>query len=49
MRSLIPVICLSLSLHACGGSTSVVVAFEWGSCDFERERWARAEWVGRAA
>lgn len=47
MRSLIPIICLSLCLHACGGDTSVVVAFGWGSCDFDRERWARADRVGR--
>lgn len=47
MRSLISVIFLSLCLHACGGSTSVVLAFEWGSCDFDRERWAQADRIGR--
>lgn len=47
MRSLISVIFLSLCLHACGGSTSVVLAFEWGSCDFDRERWSRADRFGR--
>ena len=47
MRSLIPVICLSLCLHGCGGSTSVALYFEWGSCDFDRERWAQAARIGR--
>jgi len=47
MRSLIPAICLSLCLHACGGNTSVALFFEWGSCDFDRERWAQADRIGR--
>lgn len=47
MRSLIPVLCLSLCLHACGGNTSVALFFEWGSCDFDRERWAQADRIGR--
>jgi hypothetical protein len=47
MRSLISLICLSLCLHGCGGNTSVVLAFGWGSCDFDRERWAHADRVGR--
>ena len=47
MRSLISLICLSLCLQACGGNTSVALAFEWGSCDFDRERWAQADRVGR--
>ena len=47
MRSLIPVLCLSLCLQACGGNTSVARYFEWGSCDFDRERWAQADRVGR--
>ena len=47
MRSLIPAICLSLCLQACGGNTSIALYFEWGSCDFDRERWAQADRVGR--
>lgn len=47
MRKLISLILLSLSLHACGGNTAVVLAFEWGSCDFDRERWAQADRFGR--
>lgn len=47
MRSLISLICLSLCLHACGGNTSVALYFEWGSCDFDRERWAHADRIGR--
>lgn len=47
MRSILSVICLSLCLHACGGNTSVALFFEWGSCDFDRERWAQADRVGR--
>ncbi|MFN3791080.1 hypothetical protein [Massilia sp.] len=47
MRSLIPAVCLSLLLHACGGHTSVALYFEWGSCDFDRERWAQADRFGR--
>lgn len=47
MRSLICLLCLSLCLHACGGNTSVALYFEWGSCDFDRERWAQADRVGR--
>jgi hypothetical protein len=47
MRSLISLICLTLCLHGCGGSTSVVLAFGWGSCDFDRERWAQADRFGR--
>lgn len=47
MRSLISLICLSLFLQGCGGSTAVFIGFEWGSCDFERERWARADRFGR--
>ncbi|RZA32999.1 MAG: hypothetical protein EOP92_23135 [Lysobacteraceae bacterium] len=47
MRSLIPLICLSLCLQACGGNTSVALFFEWGTCDFDRERWAQADRVGR--
>ena len=47
MRSLIPVICLSLCLQACGGNTSVALYFEWGSCDFDRVRWAQADRIGR--
>lgn len=44
MRSLISLICLSLLLHGCGGgSTSVFIGFEWGSCDFDRGRWAHAD------
>ena len=43
MRSLISLICLSLCLQACGGGTSVVISFGWGSCDFDRERWAQAD------
>lgn len=47
MRALISAICLSLCLQACGGNTSVVLVFEWGSCDFDRERWAQADRIGR--
>jgi len=47
MRYLLTVICLSLCLHACGGSTAVSLQLEWGSCDFDRERWAQADRVGR--
>lgn len=47
MRFLFSVICLSLCLQACGGSTSVALVFEWGSCDFDRARWAQADRVGR--
>ncbi len=47
MRSLIPVVCLSLLLHACGGNTSVALYFEWGSCNFDRERWAQGGRVRR--
>jgi hypothetical protein len=47
MRSLISLICLSLCLHGCGGNTSVAIFFEWGSCDFDRDRWAHADRVGR--
>lgn len=47
MRSLISLICLSLLLHGCGGNTSVFIAFEWGSCDFDRQRWAHADRFGR--
>lgn len=47
MRSLISLICLSLLLHGCGGSTAVYVGFEWGSCDFDRYRWAHADRFGR--
>lgn len=47
MRSLLSALCLSLCLHACGGNTSVVLVFEWGSCDFDRDRWAHADRVGR--
>jgi hypothetical protein len=47
MRSLLTVICLSLCLHACSGSTSVALHVEWGTCNFDRERWAKADRVGR--
>ncbi len=47
MRSLIPALCLSLCLQACGGNTSIAVYFEWGSCDFDRARWAQADRIGR--
>lgn len=47
MRKLISLICLSLCLQACGGNTSVVLAFGWDSCDFDRERWAQADRFGR--
>lgn len=47
MRSLIPVVCLTLFLHACGGGSSVALHVEWGSCDFDRERWAQADRIGR--
>lgn len=47
MRSLIPVICLSLLLQACGGNTSVALFFEWGSCDFDRGRWVQADRIER--
>ncbi|KFI06669.1 hypothetical protein [Massilia sp. BSC265] len=47
MRSLIPVLCLSLCLQACGGNTSFALFFEWGSCDFDRVRWAQADRIGR--
>ncbi len=44
---MLTVICLSLCLHACGGNTSVVLAFEWGSCDFDRDGWEHADRVKR--
>lgn len=47
MRSLTLALCLSLCLHGCGGSTSVALFFEWGSCDFDRARWAQADRVAR--
>lgn len=47
MRSILTAICLSLCLHACGGNTAVALYFEWGSCDFDRDRWAQADRVGR--
>lgn len=47
MRSLLTAICLSLCLHACGGNTSIALYVEWGSCDFDRDRWAQADRVGR--
>ncbi|MFC0253950.1 hypothetical protein [Massilia consociata] len=50
MRSLIRLIalvCLSLCLQACGGSTSVALYVEWGSCDFDRDRWGRADRIAR--
>lgn len=47
MRSLISLICLSLCLQGCGGSTSIVVSFGWGNCDFDRDRWAQADRVRR--
>lgn len=43
MRSLISLICLSLLLHGCGGGSAVFIGFEWGSCDFDRDRWAYAD------
>jgi hypothetical protein len=47
MRFLISLICFSLCLQACGGNTSVALFFGWGSCDFDRERWAQADRVMR--
>lgn len=47
MRSLISVLCLSLCLQACGGNTAVALYFEWGSCGFDRLRWAQADRIGR--
>jgi len=47
MRSLISALCLSLCLQGCGGSTSVVISLGWGSCDFDRDRWAQADRVRR--
>ncbi|VXC77014.1 hypothetical protein [Massilia sp. 9I] len=47
MRSLLSMIVLSLCLHACGGNTAVVLVFEWGSCDFDRDGWAHADRVKR--
>jgi hypothetical protein len=47
MRFLISTLCLSLCLQACGGASSIALAFDWGSCDFDRERWATADRVGR--
>lgn len=47
MRILLTVICLSLCLHACGGGNPVTLSMEWGSCEFERDRWAQADRIGR--
>lgn len=47
MRSLLSLIFLSLCLQACGGNTSVALYIEWGSCDFDRDRWAKADRIGR--
>ena len=47
MRILLTVICLSLCLHACGGGAPATLSMEWGSCEFERDRWAQADRIGR--
>ena len=47
MRSLLTIVCLSLCLHACGGNTPVSLQVEWGSCNFDRDRWAQADRIGR--